>query len=323
MSKKTWGLAFVMCFAVLTGVTLSVARTAKQPEAADAARAARERHGAKVRAIDAMHSGDHATARDYFVSLVTNPQTLLDPVEGRRLLAMSHRFAGEAGDALQELEAAEDALIANPEIEARYPGIGAAITMDRAQVLAFGRQDLAAALILYDQVAGSESGASIRDDRIARQNAAVLCASMGQFPEACRRLNELLASSFASNIPADEVRSLRSSQVSWYASQGNLEEATRRGLELWNANLDIADPRLADMAVTIAQWYPVPDACDARCALLLSVLEKIDAVRASPTEPSDLELADSVESQVLDAIADSADCQNAALIQQAVIRGRR
>lgn len=311
------------CVSAAIAAAVSVAGASGQPEPPDRGRAARVRHAAKVEAITAMHAGDHIRAREHFASMVSNPVTIVETVEGHRMLALSHRLAGEVVDAAEQLQAATAAHSHNPAIEAQMPGLGAAILMDRAELAAFHQDNVEAAIALYDQVADLGAAASPRDGRLARQNAAVLCADAGRYPDACRRLDELLASAFAGSIPADEVRGLRCSQVFWYAQQGNLEEAMRRGAAVWNDNLDVADPRLADVGVTLAQWHPVPSECAARSALLLGVLTKIDAVRASPADPSDLALAHSVESEVLAAIADSADCQDAELIRQALQRRRR
>jgi len=278
---------------------------------------ARSRHDAKVEAIRAMHAGDHGAARTYFRSMIQSRFHALDAVEGHRMLALSHRLANEVGDAAAQLNAAADEYAAVQGLQTDYPWVGIAITMDRAELAAFHQDDVPGAIALYDSIPSAPPVNAIRDARLARQNAAVLSATLHDYPQACRRLDDFLASPLAANLPTDEVIGLRTSQVFWYVEQGNLEEAVRRGLLLWNDFPGVTDPSLVQVAVTVASWYPAPSHCDERADLLLDVFARIDAIRRNPRNPGDESRASMLEREAVRVAVDSADCDNQALAAEA------
>lgn len=280
-----------------------------------------QRHQTRAVAINAMHAGDYAAARSHFAEMANQQTSDFDRVEGHRMLSLSHRHEGSAVAASASLDDAVAAFDASADLQARFPWLRGTLLMDRAELAAFHTDNKATAIDLYDLVRTAGPNANDRDKRIASQNAAVLCADLSRFPEACQRLDELLSSPLSGDMRLDEVISLRNSQASWYAQSGNLNEAFNRGLRLWQDFQDSNDPAILEAGATVASWYAVPTHCAERTALLRVLFVRLDTARMNL--PADSDVFDrllALEQDVLYATRDSFECGDDVLNQMAAAR---
>lgn len=183
-----------------------------------------------------------------------------------------------------ELTAARNALAASPETRARLTSLDATITMDEAQ-LAMMQGEHASAIALYDRVA-ADANARARDRRIAAQNAAMLCQRLGRYREAVQRVDSLLASPLATDMPDGQRIMVRVSQANWPAEGGDLSEALRLSMAVWRDYHDRDDSAVLQLGLRIARWTPGDaEHCADRIELTRLVLDKILALRARGAAP--------------------------------------
>jgi len=294
-----------------------------EPASSVRAGASRERHERKATAIAKMHAGDHAAARAEFQRMIEQPASLTDAVDGRRMMAMSFRSAGETAAAGEYLAQALAALDTAPLPAETAAAMRALILMDQADLAAFGENDAAGAIRLYD--AARAAAPSAKDADTAARNAAILSADLGQYGEASLRVDALLASSEAKGMPTDELLPLLSSQASWFASAGNLDEAARHYLSLWDAHHNTDNAYVAFAGAQCVAWYPPQTHCEPKIALARGVLGMVDRLRlaAAKVDASDQGLIASAEQTVATSLVNAAGCADAALVEEAQGRLRR
>lgn len=287
----------------------------------DRAALSRAKHEGKVAAIEKMHAGDLDAARAHFQGMVDSPEHPVEQVEGYRLLSLSYRRQGDVDTAESLILSAQSAFALRPELMGEYPTLSATLLLDRAELAGFYRNDKAGAISLYDQIRAEGSGASQRDVRLATQNAAVMSADLGRYGEAATRLDDLFSLPQAKTMPTDEVVSLRLSQVTWFEQAGNLDEAFMRCRLLWEKYPARDECDIVEAGVRLARWYPVPDKCAERLAVLRTVLGKIERIKSSPAAArrAAAHLSD-WEQQALIAIVDSPECGDDALVAAARAR---
>jgi tetratricopeptide (TPR) repeat protein len=280
------------------------------------ARARNEEHQRAYRLIGERND----EARDIARRMIDRPTHDRDIVEGMRLLSQVARSERDYPGADAYLLAALAVVDQHETIRLQDPSAHITIVMDRADLAAFGAKDYARAIELYDEVISNAATARPRDVWIAAQNAAMLCERLGRHEEAVRRVDALLASPAAAEIPRNDLPMLRASQASWIASHGNLVEAQRRYMAIWADFQGRDDQSVLQAGVILAGWTPQPGECAERlewCRLLLGRFQAIrNAPAAHPDAPTASEL-DSLEHQVLIHIANSTECPDLDFVNRA------
>jgi tetratricopeptide (TPR) repeat protein len=248
--------------------------------------------------------------------MISSPQTPLDPVDGRRMMAMSLRLSGDVQIAEVFLDQALDALSQAAEDEATKSAMKLTILMDRADLAAFSLDQPERALELYDEVRSADP--SSPDSMIAARNSAFLAAKIGKLSNAAERVDALLALPAASQIPEDERTELLASQASWYMTAGDIGQAQAHYLALWNANRNSDSVTVANAGAVCVGWYPVQTNCNEMLSLAKEVLSMVDRIRAKgAAQGADLNVLLSCEQQVASAIVSAEGCASPDVIQSA------
>ncbi len=281
---------------------------------------ARARLAEYENAVRSLWRGDATAASELARRMIDHPSSDKEQVEGLRLLSQTFRASGDLTVADATLLAAIALVERSATLNREDPSLRAAIVMDRADLACFAARDHALALSLYDEVAASGSGARLRDVRLAMQNAAMLCEHVGRRDEAIQRVDALLASPAASLIPREDLPKLRASQAGWIVKTGNLAEARRRYLAIWNEFHDRDDPVVLQAGVYLAGWTPQPRECAERLRWCRFLLARFADIRQRPDvhpgHPTATEL-DDLERQVQFHIANSEDCGDLEFVDQA------
>lgn len=276
------------------------------------------RYRLAVLAIDMMDAGQLANARAIAQSMISQPFTEFEIIEGHRLLSRAARLEGDFRGADDELVAALAQYDQRPGLAARAPFYRAMIVMDRAD-LALLADNPARAIELYDEVRQTPT-ARPHDAQIAARNAAMLTAQLGNYQGAVDRADAFLASPLAERLSTAELIGLRASLASWLANAGNLTRARDESLSLWNEYPDRYDASLLETGLCAARLHPMPLECTKRLKLASELLDRIKALRGlqtrPPEAPSDDELA-ALERQALVVIADSVGCDDVNLVNWA------
>lgn len=271
------------------------------------------RHQILARIVEQIDQGNLGAARVTAQSLVDAPLVPEEIIQGRRLLATIAQRQRDFPEADAHLRAAMAELDARPDLAIRRRTPRGSILMDQAQLAAFGRLHREEAIAIYDQVLARPDEASPRDQWIAAQNAAMLCVELGRYSEAVQRVDALLLTPAATEIPARELIALRASQASWPANAGDLAEAKRRSEAVWRDYQDQDDQAIFEVGLRLARWLPAPQKCAERLQLASTLLEKTRALRATPSinpnAPTPAQL-DDIDQEILKVIADSHGCND-------------
>ncbi|MCX5690708.1 MAG: hypothetical protein NTV94_13165 [Planctomycetota bacterium] len=283
-----------------------------QPSAPREAATASERHARKAAAIANMNAGEHEAAQAEFHRMISNPQSPLDAVDGRRMMAMSLRMLDEAHAADVMLTEAIKALDTVAEDATTVSLMRGTILMDQADLAAFSLDEPARAIALYDTAVAI--GLSDRDALIAMRNAAILAAKIGKYSDACRRVDLILASPVAASLPAAERIGLRYSQAAWHVSNGDLGRAELSYRAIWDGR---AGNDFAEVAMAGAQcisWMPPQTHCKELSAMATDLFAFVDRLRTSASrDTADRALINAAEAQAARRVIDAADCADATL----------
>jgi tetratricopeptide (TPR) repeat protein len=319
MSHRKLVVSF-LCLGVILPAIAVVVASAWQPagvrDQSVRSAAVQQRQARKIKAVRSMNAGDHLAARVEFERMISSPQTPLDPVDGRRMMAMSLRLAGEAQLAEVFLDQAIDALSKVAEDDATKSAMKLAILMDRADLAAFSLDQPERALELYDQVRSADS--SSRVSVIAARNAAFLAAKIGKLSNAAERVDALLALPAASQIPEDERTELLASQASWYMSAGDAGQAHAHYLAIWNNQRNADSVTVANAGAACVGWYPVQTHCNEMLMLAKDVLSMVDRIKATGSAQGvEFAVLRSCEQQVASAVVSAEGCASPEAVQAA------
>ena len=283
-----------------------------QPSAQREAATASERHARKTAAIASMNAGEHEAAQAEFHRMISNPQSPLDAVDGRRMMAMSLRMIDEAHAADVMLTEALKALDTVVEDATTISLMRGTILMDQADLAAFSLDDPARAIALYDSAVAL--GLSDRDALVAMRNAAILAAKIGKYADACPRVDLILSSPVGASLPAAERIGLRFSQASWYFASGDLGRAEVSYRAIWDSR---AGNDFAEVAMAGAQcisWMPPQTHCKELSVMATDLFSLVDHLRTSAAmDATDRSLINAAEAQVARRIIDASDCADATL----------
>jgi hypothetical protein len=261
--------------------------------------------------LNDIQAANFQSARAAAQGLIDAPLVPDEVVQGHRFIAMIARGKGNYAEAESSLQTALATVTSNPAMVAQRPWLPASIVMDQADLAAFGQRNRERAITLYDQVLAQSAIAQPRDVWIAAQNAAMMCADLGRWAEAVRRVDSLLASSAAGQVPPSKLIALRVSQANWIARSGDLPGAMRRSKSLWDQYQSDDDYAVFLVGLRVAEWSPATQDCATRLAITSALLSKINALRSTPsTNPAAPTAAqlDDLEHQTLVVMANSIGC---------------
>jgi tetratricopeptide (TPR) repeat protein len=315
-----------MTFIVLGGVFAGVALWGGGGRPSDLNRAsvlievpgANDRLDRVLKLVRNLNAGEHAAARAEFERMMSNPQSPLDAVDGRRMMAMSLRQSGDGPMADIFLDDALKALAAVDEQDAVKSAMKRTILMDRADLAAFTLGDSERAILLYDEVVSADP--SNPASLIAARNAAFLHAKIGKFAAAIERVDALLASPAASTMSQADRTELLASQASWFTALGDRGQAYSHYLAIWTART--ADSlTVANAGAMCVSVIPAQTRCKELLSLAEDVLAMVDRLKVSgAAHGSPLAEIVSCEQQVAASIISAEGCASAATVQAARVR---
>lgn len=294
-SCAKWALLTGLVLATLAAMTASGQRPA-QPSAPGGSLTPRQRLDmlrARAPLNDAamqdINAGRTAQASLYFQGVLANPLLPTDAVNAHRMLARIDRAERDIQDARAHLGSALACLDGDAALEQAQPLLRGGIILDKADLEAdFGNKS--AAISFYDQaISLGEDRLGAFEYRIAQSNAASYCYMVGRTNEAIQRLDALLQSPSAAQIPIASIIDYRFERASWRLSSGNYQAAIPEFEAFYNEFVGENRVSVAMAAVIVAQYQ---SDCAAKLLWCNRALSKVQEVRLHPSGSQPLDIVD-------------------------------